>query len=419
MPSNSTRRGFLALCGASMTAGCSVPLFDGAVSLPVPTGAGDWPSSAGDARRTHTNADADGPTGPVEPAWTADGFGGKIAVSTAENGVSRVYAFDRRNDASRLAVLDGSGEVGWAVDHRGTEAVTLVDGVAVVPGLGPTLRAFADGSVAWSVDLGGSDTLAPPVATTAGVFATTRSTDVYGVAPGDQRWHAAPPRNRVPYDAVVAATDSVVLRGCIETVRLNAPSNPSRYHTTVDAYDPATGDHLWNWGSPGFLYDLVVDGHALVAVAIPTGGREEGEPIDRTPVLFALDTENGLTMRRVRLDVPSLRSMAAGPDGLVLATTGGVHAFDASLERRWSARPDGEFLSLVRSSGTVYALRQGVDPIAASVVAFDAANGEERFTHDIDRRYGAVRAVVDDMLYIEGEDRGGADNRKLVALRDV
>lgn len=109
-PSSRTRRGFLALCGASVAAGCSIPfLHDDAVSLSVPDGAGDWPASAGKARRTRTNAAATGPTGPVEAAWTAADLGGRVAVSTADDGDRRTVSVSV--DRSRFTAVRRSSPV--------------------------------------------------------------------------------------------------------------------------------------------------------------------------------------------------------------------------------------------------------------------------------------------------------------------
>lgn len=252
---------------------------------------------------------------------------------------------------------------------------------------GPT----GDASVVWQFDAGSPTANTSPVVGTDAVYTGSSGTGgnlwALDVESGEQRWEFETKGwvNHAPAlagDAVYVGTDG------------------QAFH----AVDARTGEERWTTALERDLHDsspTVADGTVYVGTAgdsPATASENDGEGVDRSGALFALDSETG--ERLWSFEVADWISTApAVVDGLVYFgdDAGTVRALDAETgEERWSF-PVGSpvFSSPTVANGTLYF------GAAGRLYALDVATGEAYWTFDL--RWPEVKsspAVADGTVFV-------------------
>jgi outer membrane protein assembly factor BamB len=347
-----------------------------AVSLAAP-GPGDWSQTRYGPGLTAYNPQASGPTDDVGPTWVsrADGVGVDVSMVSGDGRLyvavheGRAYAFD----------LETGRQVWHApLGEATTNSPSAVGDVLVVP-VGTT-------DARWTL---------------VGVDAAT----------GEERWTYDPPTDR-PHSwsdsDVVVAGDLVLVSGAFSGP--DAPGEPF-----VAAVDPATGEEAWRTALPETYADhlvstpAVLDGTAFVLA----------RTYDDAPVahVLAFDATDGTLAWNTSVPVAAETVLAA--DGTVFAAGTGVVALDPDTgELRGTVVEDTyRFAPPAYAGGTLFVLRtEGGDPFdPRSVVAVDAATGEERWTATVEAgdwietypvvtdRYVLVGTVMGDLVAVDRE----------------
>lgn len=348
------------------------PVHNADVALPESAA---WPSFQYDAANTGHNPDATGPTRSVGVAWRHS------ACTEADSGTvvhgGRAYAgglvVDGRTGQSRGGEWHG---------HMSTPAVT--DDALYVSAIDLEARDPESGALQWTfetdVDAGA---LPPPKVATGTVYVPGSIDDptLYAVDAdsNDEQWRYT---TTADVSAPVAVGDGAVF--AVDGSR------------TVHAVHGETGDELWTrtLGHGAARIPPVVDDGRLY------WGSRNG--------LYALDTADGSTRWR-RTD--GIGGAAAVADGTVFTvneeTVAALDATDGST--RWRTTPSiGRPTPPVVADGVLY-VGYSRHTGSAPVVAFDAANGEERWrvnTRDVvfgDYTRAGINqgiAVVDGAVYV-------------------
>lgn len=337
----------------------------------------DWAQARYDAGLTGYNPSAGGPTDDVGPVWVsrADGVGVDVSMVT---GHGRLYVAVHEGRAYAFDLETGRQLWHTPLGEETTNSPAAVGDVLVVPVNTDDLR--------WTL---------------VGLDAAT----------GEVRWTYDPPSDR-PHSW--SGSDVVVDDGLVlATGAFGGPDAPGE--PFVAAVDPRSGEEVWRTALPETYADHLVSTPAVTnGTAFVLARTYDDAPVAH---VLAFDATDGTPVWNASVPIAAETVLAA--DGTVFAAGAGVVALDPATGevRRTVVDNSYRFTPPAYAEGTLYVLRTpnraSFDP--RSVVAVDAATGEERWTASVPasdwietapvvtERYVLVGTVSGDLVAVDRE----------------
>lgn len=393
MPS---RRQLLAGAGlaAAGLAGGSVAVGDRSESAAL-----DWPMVRYDPAGTSYNPDASGPKDEPRVGWdgsleSSGGFAPDQPVvvgDTVYAGHEDLVAIDATSGDIRFSY--GFDTYGQSTPAHASASIYRTDTLAIsspggISGLnaggGRALFGMRFGEQRWvgpgtapRSSFFGAEQPAPPVAVDDTVYAPVPNTgDVVALEAdnGRERW-----RRTIEYDDEYSTT---LHRPAVRNGVVFVTGWPYQ----VRAFDAKTGRELWN------------EEHDDQTVLAPTA-TEDGVVVPFRDGVTMYDADGEQRWNR-NLDGNAIEGAAAVAEGRVFVADGteSLHVLDLETgDEEWMV-PFGREATPVVADGIVYVAD------GPRLIAFDAATGEQRFSHEAEL-YFSSPAVGDGVLYVVGDNR--------------
>lgn len=414
MPSSHTRREVLTATLAAGALGTTATAQESGEGESTPTAAGgDWSSFQDGPRNAGYAPAARGPVDAGEVAWSNSlgpaGFSAPAVVGET------VYVGTLEGSVAALSADDGTVRWTFVTDEDVLSSPAVADSNLYVGSMDGRVYALhtANGTERWSFGTGSPVRSSPAVAEvvdSGGAAGTPDTTgDASSAGEGPERTVFVGTEDGTLY--ALAAADGAVRW----TYDVGSPARSPA--VGPPGGDSGGGDRIVYVGDHdgGVAAVSAVDGAERWTVEL--GGEVEAPTVAGDLVyaaagaegLYALSASDGSERWRFAPG-DTVRSPATDGEYLyVPVVDDGVYALSADDgSERWYARMDGDLTSPAVAgggssassagpAGTVYVARMAGDGI---VRALSAADGDQRWTAELDRGRASAPAVVDDTLYL-------------------
>jgi outer membrane protein assembly factor BamB len=356
MSMRTSRRAFLAACGAVTLSGCSAPIFGTGETTPTPRVSlsnGAWSTYGFDSTHTGYNPESTGPHSDPTQAWSTRVEGVyTLSEPIVDDGQAFVgsktymYAFDTHTGKNTWrATLE-------SMPYQFTP--TLSDGRLYVAS--KTARTIENGVTGYL------RALAPDT--------------------GDLIWRISLPVSSSP----VFAEGRLLIASMVDD------------RGNVHSVHPEDGKLGWKFTVPGgpsaiVATPAVFDGLAYVPVnSINEDGSNSGE-------LYVLSVDDGSVAWSFETNAPlTVPPVIAGGTVYLAGSDGTIHALDTAGDVRWTIETGDRIASKPAiADRTLYTLVNG------RVIATDATTGERRWHTPIERTLMTGVAVADGTVFVGGE----------------